>query len=75
MYVGSKSVELPGDFNVHPHLKKTHIDARLNKLKDGTAIDWATGEAMAIGSLIFQGTFWFCQGWLRFAGSMGGVRC
>ncbi|XP_031548562.1 probable 2-oxoglutarate dehydrogenase E1 component DHKTD1, mitochondrial [Actinia tenebrosa] len=55
MYIGSKSVELPGDFNVHPHLKKTQIDARLNKLKDGTAIDWATAEAMAIGSLIFQG--------------------
>lgn len=55
LYIGAKSVEVPADFNVHPHLKKTHIDTRLQKLKEGTTIDWATAEALALGSLLFQG--------------------
>jgi 2-oxoglutarate dehydrogenase complex, dehydrogenase (E1) component, and related enzymes len=30
--------------------------ARLNKMSTGSAIDWATAEALAIGSLLYQGT-------------------
>lgn len=55
MFVGAKSVETPDSFNIHPHLKKTHVEARLKKLMSGTGIDWATAEALAIGSLLYQG--------------------
>ncbi|PSN50780.1 putative 2-oxoglutarate dehydrogenase E1 component DHKTD1 [Blattella germanica] len=54
-YVGEKSVTFPDDFNIHPHLLKTHVTNRLNKLNDGTNIDWATAEALAFGSLMYQG--------------------
>lgn len=40
---------------IHPHLLKTHVNARLTKLTNGTKIDWATAEALAIGSLMYQG--------------------
>ena len=39
---------------VHERLKRTHIEARKKLLKDNKA-DWATAEAMAIGSLIQEG--------------------
>jgi 2-oxoglutarate dehydrogenase complex dehydrogenase (E1) component-like enzyme len=42
--------------NIHPHLLKTHVSGRLNKMSIGTNIDWATAEALAIGSLLYQGT-------------------
>jgi len=54
-YVGSKSVQFPPDFNVHSHLKKHHIDGRLKKLETGTGIDWGSAEALAFGSLLYQG--------------------
>lgn len=40
---------------MHPHLKKIHVDARLRRAEEGAAIDWATAEAMAFGSLLAQG--------------------
>lgn len=55
LFVGAKSVETPDSFNIHPHLKKTHAEARIKKLGSGTGIDWATAEALAIGSLLHQG--------------------
>jgi probable 2-oxoglutarate dehydrogenase E1 component DHKTD1 len=54
-YVGEKSVAYPQGFNIHPHLLKTHITARLNKMSTGNTIDWATAEALAMGSLLYQG--------------------
>lgn len=36
-------------------MQKTHVGGRLKKLKDGGKIDWATAEALAIGSLLYQG--------------------
>uniref|UniRef100_W8AY39 Putative 2-oxoglutarate dehydrogenase E1 component DHKTD1, mitochondrial n=1 Tax=Ceratitis capitata TaxID=7213 RepID=W8AY39_CERCA len=54
-YIGHQSVQLPEDFNVHPHLLKTHIDGRRKKLDSGEKIDWSTAEALAIGSLMYQG--------------------
>lgn len=55
-YIGMKSVEYPNNFNIHKHLQKTHVNARLTKLSAGMdKIDWATAEAMAIGSLLYQG--------------------
>lgn len=55
LFVGARSVETPDSFNIHPHLKKTHVEARIKKLVSGTGIDWATAEALAIGSLLYQG--------------------
>ncbi|XP_058954932.2 2-oxoadipate dehydrogenase complex component E1 [Pocillopora verrucosa] len=55
LFVGAKSVETPDSFNIHPHLKKTHAEARIKKLESGAGIDWATSEALAIGSLLHQG--------------------
>lgn len=40
---------------IHPHLKKTHVDGRRKKLSTGEKIDWATAEALAVGSLMYQG--------------------
>ena len=40
--------------NIHPHLLKIHVQAKTKKILAGD-IDWATAEAMAIGSLMYQG--------------------
>lgn len=53
--VGEASVTVPEDFNIHPHLAKTHVKNRLAKLSNGTDIDWATAEALAFGSLLMEG--------------------
>uniref|UniRef100_A0A6M2DDZ7 Putative 2-oxoglutarate dehydrogenase e1 subunit n=1 Tax=Xenopsylla cheopis TaxID=163159 RepID=A0A6M2DDZ7_XENCH len=55
MYIGINSVKYPEEFNVHPTLKKHHIANRVKKVNDGEKLDWATAEAMAIGSLMYQG--------------------
>ncbi|CAB0031967.1 unnamed protein product [Trichogramma brassicae] len=54
-YIGKKSVEYPETFRVHPTLKKSHVEARLKKVDEGTRLDWSTAEAMAFGSLLHQG--------------------
>ena len=54
-YVGSQSVKYPDSFNVHSHLKKHHIEGRIKKLEAGAGIDWGTAEALALGSLLYQG--------------------
>lgn len=54
-YIGSKSVSFPQDLNVHAHLKKMHVGGRLKKLESGQSLDWGICEALAIGSLLFQG--------------------
>jgi len=53
--VALKSVEVPPSMNIHPHLTKTLCEARRSKIEQGTNIDWATAEAMAIGSLLLEG--------------------
>lgn len=53
--IARTSVQYPADFGMHPHLKKHHVEARLRKIADGNRLDWATAEAMAIGSLMYQG--------------------
>jgi probable 2-oxoglutarate dehydrogenase E1 component DHKTD1 len=47
-------VTLPSDFNVHKRLQSFHIANRLKGIKDNS-IDWATAEAMAMGSLNYEG--------------------
>uniref|UniRef100_A0A665WA89 2-oxoadipate dehydrogenase complex component E1 n=1 Tax=Echeneis naucrates TaxID=173247 RepID=A0A665WA89_ECHNA len=54
-FVGAKSVDIPEHIQLHSHLGKTHVQARLNKLEEGTKLDWSTAEALAFGSLLSQG--------------------
>ncbi|GIY89366.1 probable 2-oxoglutarate dehydrogenase E1 component DHKTD1, mitochondrial [Caerostris extrusa] len=51
----TKSVQVPENFCVHPTLSKNHIQERLKKVLKGNQIDWATAEALAMGSLLYQG--------------------
>ncbi|KAF9433774.1 hypothetical protein BGZ76_008999 [Entomortierella beljakovae] len=53
--IGEASIATPSDFSIHPRLEKFHVQSRLNKLKDGQKIDWATAEAIAFGSLLMEG--------------------
>ncbi|PVU95289.1 hypothetical protein BB559_002791 [Furculomyces boomerangus] len=53
--IGNQSVTASPKITVHPRLMKFHIQQRLNKLKAGTGIDWATAEALAFGSLLAEG--------------------
>src|SRR5579875_1791791 len=46
-------VNLPADFTVHPRLKPL-LDRRAAMVADD-AIDWATGELLAFGSLVMDG--------------------
>ncbi|EDV29839.1 uncharacterized protein TRIADDRAFT_19360, partial [Trichoplax adhaerens] len=55
LYVGAKSVEVPESMTVHPRLQRTFIENRFEKLKTSASIDWATAEALAFGTLLFQG--------------------
>ncbi|XP_014250511.1 probable 2-oxoglutarate dehydrogenase E1 component DHKTD1, mitochondrial [Cimex lectularius] len=54
-FIGEKSVEAPEKFPLHPNLVKNHIQSRLSKLQSGNSLDWGTCEALAIGSLLYQG--------------------
>lgn len=56
--IGYQSVSLPEGFVAHPRLQKGHIEARIAKLQSPTnddQIDWALGEALAVGSLLQEG--------------------
>uniref|UniRef100_A0A1A7WIV8 2-oxoadipate dehydrogenase complex component E1 n=1 Tax=Iconisemion striatum TaxID=60296 RepID=A0A1A7WIV8_9TELE len=54
-FIGAKSVDIPEQVQLHSHLLKTHVQARLQKLEDGSKLDWSTAEALAFGSLLSQG--------------------
>ncbi|KAG5456304.1 MAG: LOW QUALITY PROTEIN: thiamine diphosphate-binding protein [Olpidium bornovanus] len=53
--IGKASVAVPPQMSVHPRLEKAHIQSRLTKIASGNKIDWATGEALACGSLLLEG--------------------
>lgn len=44
-----------GAQQVHPRLRKMHIQKRLQSLEKGQGIDFSTAEAMAFGSLMMEG--------------------
>ncbi|KAG7309744.1 hypothetical protein JYU34_004243 [Plutella xylostella] len=50
--VGLKSVTVPDDFNIHPHLAKTHVKNRLTKISEEKDLDWATAEALAFAKWV-----------------------
>uniref|UniRef100_A0A673J8G5 2-oxoadipate dehydrogenase complex component E1 n=1 Tax=Sinocyclocheilus rhinocerous TaxID=307959 RepID=A0A673J8G5_9TELE len=54
-FVGARSVDIPDEIQLHSHLRKTHVQARLQKLEEGTKLDWSTAEALAFGTLLCQG--------------------
>ncbi|CAD5119147.1 DgyrCDS7785 [Dimorphilus gyrociliatus] len=54
-FIGARSVEYPTSIQVHPTLTKQHIRKRIEKLTEGRGLDWATAEALAIGSILCQG--------------------
>ncbi|XP_055970675.1 LOW QUALITY PROTEIN: 2-oxoadipate dehydrogenase complex component E1 [Sorex fumeus] len=54
-FVGAKSVQVPEELQMHSHLLKMYVQSRLEKVMDGTKLDWATAEALALGSLLAQG--------------------
>ncbi|XP_025073767.1 probable 2-oxoglutarate dehydrogenase E1 component DHKTD1 homolog, mitochondrial [Pogonomyrmex barbatus] len=41
--------------DIHPHLLKNHVQNRLKRIENGNALDWSAAEALAIGSLLYQG--------------------
>uniref|UniRef100_A0A2K6FNJ4 2-oxoadipate dehydrogenase complex component E1 n=1 Tax=Propithecus coquereli TaxID=379532 RepID=A0A2K6FNJ4_PROCO len=51
-FIGAKSVEVPEELQVHSHLLKMHVQSRMEKMTEGTKLDWATAEALALGSLL-----------------------
>lgn len=52
--IGEASVKYDG-IKLHPRLIKGFVDSRLEKLHSRQNIDWATGEALAFGSLLLSG--------------------
>jgi 2-oxoglutarate dehydrogenase E1 component len=46
----------PADFHVHPKLKAVVIDGRAAMGANEKPIDWGMGEALALGTLLAQGT-------------------
>ncbi|XP_078315936.1 2-oxoadipate dehydrogenase complex component E1-like isoform X2 [Crassostrea virginica] len=53
-FIGQKSVTCP-DLQVHPNVQRAHVNKRIERMKDGQGLDWATAEALAFGSLLYQG--------------------
>ncbi len=45
---------VPEDLTIHPTLNRV-LDAKRNMFKTGENFDWATGEALAFGSLLSEG--------------------
>ena len=52
--IGTKLSQVPEGFAVHKTVKR-FMDNRLAAIEAGEGIDWATGEALAFGSLVAQG--------------------
>ena len=52
--IGKASVQVPIGFKAHERLTRTHIGSRITAI-DKNEIDWATAEAMAVGSLLTEG--------------------
>jgi 2-oxoglutarate dehydrogenase E1 component len=53
--VGQKLTEVPEHFNAHPKIVRL-LEAKRKVIDKGEDIDWATAEALAIGTLLIDGT-------------------
>ncbi|KAA2214572.1 2-oxoglutarate dehydrogenase E1 component [Teichococcus oryzae] len=52
--VGMALARVPADFNTNSKITR-QLDAKRNAIESGEGIDWATGEALAFGSLLLEG--------------------
>ncbi len=52
--IGEKITSVPADFNIHKTVQRL-MDNRRKMIETGQGIDWATGEALAFGSLLEEG--------------------
>jgi 2-oxoglutarate dehydrogenase E1 component len=52
--IGERITTVPKDFSVHRTIQR-FLDSRREAIATGTGIDWATGEALAFGSLLLEG--------------------
>jgi 2-oxoglutarate dehydrogenase E1 component len=53
--IAAKMTSVPDDFSLNRKIKR-QFDARFKAVDTGQGIDWATGEALAFGSLMYEGT-------------------
>jgi len=53
--VGTKISHTPSDFHTHAKLVRL-LEVRAKSIESGTGIDWGTGEALAYGSLLVEGS-------------------
>jgi 2-oxoglutarate dehydrogenase E1 component len=52
--LGAKLTTVPPEFRVHRTIQR-FLDNRRNAIEEGTAIDWATAEALAFATLLAEG--------------------
>ena len=52
--IGRKLAEVPKDFEVHKTIGR-FLDNRRQAIDSGEGLDWATGEALAFGSILLDG--------------------
>ncbi|CAH2600482.1 subunit of E1(0) component of 2-oxoglutarate dehydrogenase [Rhodovastum atsumiense] len=52
--VGLALARVPEDFDVNPKIAR-QLDAKREMIESGKGIDWATGEALAFGTLLVEG--------------------
>lgn len=52
--LGEKICTIPNEFQIHPRVKKIY-ESRMESIKTGRNIDWATGEALAWALLLQEG--------------------
>ncbi len=53
--VGARLTEAPKEFNLNRKIAR-QLDAKRKAIETGEGIDWATGEALAFGTLVAEGT-------------------
>ena len=53
--VGKAISSAPDNFNLNPKIAK-QLDAKCEMLRSGEGVDWATGEALAFGTLVYEKT-------------------
>ena len=52
--VGAALVGVPDDFDLNPKIRR-QLEAKRTMVESGEGIDWATGEALAFGTLLLDG--------------------
>jgi 2-oxoglutarate dehydrogenase E1 component len=52
--IGAALARVPADFTVNPKIAR-QLEAKQAMIDSGAGIDWATGEALAFGSLLLEG--------------------